>query len=59
MAGLTKGVEEGRAKGLAEGRAEGRTEANRETAKKLKSAGTAIEVISQCTGLSVEEVSML
>ena len=63
MAGLTKGVEEGRAKGLAEGlaegRAEGRAEANRETAKKLKSAGTAIEVISQCTGLSIEEVSML
>lgn len=55
MAGLTKGAEEGRAKGLAEGRAE----ANRETAKKLKSAGTAIEVISQCTGLSIEEVSML
>lgn len=41
---------------IAEGRAEGRAEANIETARKLKHANIDIEVISQCTGLSIEEV---
>ena len=41
------------------GREEGRAEANLETARKLKQAGADIELISQCTGLSAEEVEAL
>ena len=52
-------VREGRAEALAEGRAEGRAEGKIETARKLKQAGVDIVIISQCTGLSVEEVKAL
>ena len=52
-------VEEALAEGHAKGRAEGRAEANIETAKKLKLAGADIKLISQCTGLSIEEVQAL
>ena len=61
--GREEGREEGHAAGLEEGHAagleEGRTEANLETARKLKQAGADIELISQCTGLSAEEVEAL
>ena len=57
--GLEKGLEQGLEKGRAEGRVEGRVEANIETAKKFKQAGTDIQLISQCTGLSIEEIKAL
>ena len=56
---LAEGHAKGRAEGHAEGLAEGRAEANIETAKKLKLAGADIKLISQCTGLSIEEVQAL
>ena len=39
--------------------AEGRTEEKIETVRKFKQAGVDIAIISQCTGLSVEEVQAL
>ena len=57
--GLAEGRAEGRAKGLAEGRAEGRAEASLESALKLKELGVAVEIISQATGLSLEDVENL
>ena len=52
-------VREGREEGHAAGLKEGRVKANNETARKMKAAGIAEEIISQCTGLSVEEVEAL
>ena len=43
----------------AEGKAEGKTEANLETAKKLLSLGVDKAIISQSTGLSIEEINKL
>ena len=57
--GLEQGRAEGEAKGRAEGEAKGRAEANKETARKLKQAGADIDMISSCTGLSVEEIEAL
>ena len=61
--GHAAGLEEGHAAGLEEGHAagleEGRAEANLKTARTLKQAGADIELISQCTGLSAEEVEAL
>lgn len=52
-------VNEARIAALAEGRAEGQYEANLAVAEKLKLAGADIELISQCTGLSIEEINAL
>ena len=72
--GLAEGHEKGRAEGLAEGRAEGLAEGEAigiakererskarqlETARCLKAAGLAVSLISQSTGLSVEEIEPL
>lgn len=55
--------EEGRAEGRAEGREEGREEGLREAslnnARNLKQLGVAIDVISQATGLSQEEIERI
>ena len=51
-------VREGRAEARAEALAEGRAE-KIETVRKFKQAGVDIVIISQCTGLSVEEVLAL
>lgn len=48
-------VEEGRA----EGRAEGIREANMESAMKLRKLGVTLEIISEATGLSIEEIEQL
>lgn len=53
------GLEEGRAEGRAEGLEAGRREKAVEIARNLKNAGVAIEIISENTGLSVEEVKEL
>ena len=55
--------EEGRAEGLEEGlnkgREEGLKEANLNNARNLKKLGVAVDIISQATGLSKEEVEFL
>lgn len=60
---VEEGLAEGRAEGLAEGRAEGlaegRAEANLEAALKFRNLGVAVEIISEATGLSVEEIKQL
>ena len=64
--GHEEGLAEGRAEGLAEGEAIGiakereRSKARQlETARCLKTAGLAVSLISQATGLSVEEIERL
>ena len=51
-----KGIEIGMEKGREEGREEGVREANLNNARNLKKLGIAIDVISQATGLSKEEI---
>ena len=61
--GMTEGLEKGRAEGMEKGRAEGRAEgvakANREHASKMKALNMPDEMISQITGLSMEEIEKL
>ena len=61
--GMTEGLEKGRAEGMEKGRAEGRAEgvakANREHASKMKALNMPDEMISQITGLSMDETEKL
>ena len=57
--GLIEGREEGLMKGREEGREEGVREANWNNARNLKQLGVAIDIISQATGLSEEEIEKL
>ena len=61
--GMTEGLEKGRAEGMEKGRAEGRAEgvakANREHASKMKALNMPDEMISQITGLSMDEIEKL
>ena len=57
--GHAEGFALGRAEGRAEGHAEGLEHGRRETAIRMKAAGLTPEMISQCTGLSLEQVAML
>lgn len=50
---------EGHAEGKAEGRAEGRAEATMELARKMKSLGMSIDAITECSGLSPDEIAKL
>ena len=54
-----KGIIKGEAKGRAEGRAEGKKEKAKEIALKLLALNTPIDIISQSTGLSIEEIKKL
>lgn len=56
---LETAIDKGLRQGLEQGLELGREEANIETARKLKLANIDIEIISQCTGLSVEKVQAL
>ena len=62
-AAIDKGRELGRTvgmeQGLKEGREQGRAEKAIEDATKFKAAGVAPDIISQCTGLTLEEVDNL
>ena len=57
---IAEGIAEGRAKGLAEGRAEGKAEGKAEglaeVARNLKNKGISVDLIAECTGLSIEEI---
>ena len=50
---------EGRAEGLEEGRAEGAEEKNRDNARSMKNLGVSFDIITQVTGLSMEEIEKL
>ena len=56
---LETAINDGRAEGLAEGEAKGEAKVRRETAAKLKAAGVAPDIISQCTGLSADVIETL
>ncbi len=51
--------EEGLEQGLEQGLVQGRKEASLMAAKNLKALGVAVDVISQGTGLTVEEIEKL
>ena len=53
------GLAEGEAKGEARGRKEGALGKALETARNLKAAGIAVEIISQCTGLTLGQIAKL
>jgi predicted transposase/invertase (TIGR01784 family) len=57
--GLYKGKQEGLQEGLQQGLLEGEKRKARETARKLKSRGMALQEIAELTGLSLEEVRNL
>lgn len=57
--GLTEGRIEGRAEGIIEGRAEGEKEKTKEIALKLLALNTPMDIISQSTGLSIEEIKKI
>ena len=57
--GLAEGREEGRAIGIAEGEKRGKKENAIETARKLLKCNVSAGIISECTGLSLEELDGL
>ena len=57
--GREKGREEGRAEGRIEGISEGFEKGKKDVAHKMKQSGMSLEVIAQCTGLSIEEIEQL
>lgn len=57
--GKAEGLAEGKAEGLAEGEAKGKVETQCLIATNLKKQGVNAETISQCTGLSIEEINEL
>lgn len=57
--GWQEGHEEGREEGLQEGREEGLVKARLEIIRNMKSKGITTDVISQMTGLSIDEIDSL
>lgn len=57
--GLTEGKAKGRAEGLAEGHAKGRAEERNELVKKMLEKKMDINLISELTGLTEEEIEKL
>ena len=57
--GFEKGIKEGEKKGIEKGKKEGLKEGKIEMAKKLKKKGIDIDVISETSGLSKEEIEKL
>src|SRR5574344_1614492 len=53
--GRTEGLEEGMAKGKAKGLAEGK----RAVARAMKTKGLDVNIIAECTGLSIKEIEKL
>ncbi|MBQ6208360.1 MAG: hypothetical protein IJK42_01115, partial [Prevotella sp.] len=54
-----KGWTEGMEKGMEKGIEKGMGQANRDNARKMKALGLKVELISQVTGLSAEEIEAL
>ena len=57
--GLSQGKAEGREEGKAEGISEGKNERNTEIARNMLSKAMEVELISEITGLSIEEINSL
>ena len=57
--GKKEGLAEGEKKGIEKGLAEGEHKKAIETAKKMLLKGSDIEFISECTGLTIEEIKKL
>ena len=57
--GKAEGLAEGRTEGRAEGLAEGETKGKTDVARAMKAKGIEISLISELTGLSVEEIQRL
>ena len=57
--GREKGMKEGMEEGMKEGRKEGRKEGKLEDARNFKRLGVSPDIISQATGLSLEEIAKL
>ncbi|MBQ8889387.1 MAG: PD-(D/E)XK nuclease family transposase, partial [Bacteroidaceae bacterium] len=57
--GMEKGLKEGLEKGLEKGLIEGEKKGKLEAACNLKKMGISVELISQATGLSIEEIENL
>jgi predicted transposase YdaD len=57
--GLQKGKLEGIMEGIQKGKLEGILEGKKETARKLKARGMAVQDISEITGLSIELIQSL
>ncbi|MEG2068018.1 MAG: hypothetical protein RRZ65_10315, partial [Tannerellaceae bacterium] len=56
---LNKGRYEGLAEGLAKGLAEGEAKSQRLIASNMKSKGVPVDVIAECTKLSIEEIEKM
>jgi predicted transposase/invertase (TIGR01784 family) len=59
LEGLQKGKLEGKHEGKLEGKLEGILEGKKETARKLKARGMAVQDISDITGLNIELIQSL
>lgn len=57
--GMAKGMERGMEKGMEKGMKKGMKKEQRFIAANLKKQGIAIEIIAQCTGVSMEEIEAL
>ena len=57
--GKKEGRQEGLAEGLEKGKEEGEHNAKIATARNMLSKGLDIELVSQCTGLTIEEIKVL
>lgn len=57
--GMKKGLEKGMEKGMEKGREKGHKEEKNQIARKMKSDGLPIDIISKYTGLSVEEIERI
>ncbi|MEG2066861.1 MAG: hypothetical protein RRZ65_04360, partial [Tannerellaceae bacterium] len=54
--GLAEGLAKGKEKGKAEGKVEGLAEGKRLIALNMKKNGIPVDMISACTGLTIEEI---
>lgn len=59
LEGKAKGLEEGKAQGLQEGKTQGMQQSKIEIAKKMFSKGISLDLITEMTGLSEEEIKTL
>ncbi|MEG1563452.1 MAG: Rpn family recombination-promoting nuclease/putative transposase [Bacteroides sp.] len=57
--GKAEGLLEGKAEGLLEGKAEGKVEEQHQIAAEMKKQSLPLEIIAQCTKLSIEEITKL
>ena len=57
--GITQGIQQGLQQGISKGLQQGEYKAKIETAKNLFQKNIPIEIIAECTGLSIEEINLI